>query len=65
MGGIRVAGIAALLAHVGLGLVSLVLFLAAFGWQVDGFLDPAGLVSAGAGWASLLRWGAAADLLGY
>ncbi|MFD1504073.1 hypothetical protein FE374_06795 [Georgenia yuyongxinii] len=58
-------GTVALVVHIGLGLVSLVLFLAAFGWQAEGFLDPSSLVSAGATKAALLRWGAAADLLSY
>ncbi|TRW44904.1 hypothetical protein [Georgenia yuyongxinii] len=62
---LRSAGTAALVVHVGLGLVSLVAFLAAFGWRVETFLDPSALVTEGASRAALLRWGAVADLLSY
>jgi hypothetical protein len=48
-----------------LGTASSVLFLAAFQFRPDWFAEPARLVSGGATSAELLRFAAAADLLGY
>ena len=61
----RRAAIASLLLMLGLGTVSGVLFLLAFQFRVEWFVDPAELVSAGPTSAELLRWGAITDLFSY
>jgi hypothetical protein len=62
---LRTVAVAALVAHIGLGVVSLLLFLAAYQFRSEWFIDPAQLVAAGSASAEFLRWGAAADLLSY
>lgn len=62
---LRTAAIGALALHVGLGTISLLLFLAAFQLRTEWFVDPAQLIGAGPTSAELLRWAAAADLLSY
>jgi hypothetical protein len=62
---LRTAAVGALVAHIGLGVISLLLFLAAYQFRAEWFTDPAQLVAAGTGSAQLLRWAAAADLLSY
>lgn len=57
--------IGAVVITVVLGTISNLLFLAAFQFRVDWFLDPAQLVAGGAGSAELLRWAAITDLLSY
>ncbi|QGF23479.1 hypothetical protein [Raineyella fluvialis] len=63
--GVRAIALAALAVHVVIGLVSSVLFVAAFRFRLDYFLDLASLVDAGPVSAELLRWAATADLLSY
>jgi hypothetical protein len=62
---LRAVALGALGVHLVLGMISLVLFLAAFQFRMDWFADPAQLISAGPTSAELLRWAAAADLLSY
>jgi len=62
---LRAVAIAALALHVGLGLFSDLLFLAAFQFRLDWFADPIQAIGAGSTSAELLRWGAATDLLSY
>jgi len=62
---LRTVALAALAVHVGLGTLSLVLFLAAFQLRTDWFADPAQLVGAGPTSAELLRWAAGVDLVSY
>jgi hypothetical protein len=64
-GGLRAAGIGALIASLGVGLTSSVLFLAAFQFRIDWFLEPARILGAGTTSAELLRWAATLDLVGY
>lgn len=62
---LRRAGIAAVLAFLGLGGVSGVLFLAAFQLRLEWFADPSPMIAAGPASAELLRWASIADLFGY
>lgn len=62
---LRRLAIAALVVHIGLGMVSNLTFLAAFQLRVDWFVEPSGLVAGGPRSAELLRWAATTDLLSY
>lgn len=62
---VRFAAIGALIASLTIGLASNVLFLAAFQFRIDWFLDPGQMVSAGTTSAELLRWASVLDLVGY
>ena len=59
------AGIAALVVSIGAGMTSNLLFLAAFQFRLDMFLEPTLILGSGAISAELLRWAAVLDLLGY
>ncbi|MGI8518050.1 MAG: DUF4386 family protein [Acidimicrobiia bacterium] len=61
----RRAAIVSLLVTLVLGMISNLLFLFAFQFRIEWFLDPAQLVSAGSTSATFLRWAAVADLLSY
>ena len=61
----RFVAIGALIASLTIGLASNVLFLAAFQFRIDWFLDPLKMISAGPLSAELLRWASVLDLLGY
>jgi hypothetical protein len=58
-------GRAALVVALAAGMASNVLFLAAFQFRLDWFLEPARVIGAGDTSAELLRWAAALDLVGY
>lgn len=62
---LRTTAVGALVASIGLGMISNVLFLAAFQFRIDWFLEPAQILGAGATSAELLRWASTLDLLGY
>ena len=62
---LRRTGIGALLVSIIAGMTSNLLFLAAFRFRLDWFLEPTRVLAAGAGSAELLRWAAVLDLLGY
>lgn len=62
---LRVATVVALSAHVALGALSNVLFIAAFQYRPEWFLDPALIVSGGLASADLLKWAALTDLFSY
>jgi hypothetical protein len=62
---LRGATVAALILTVALGVVSDILFLAAFQFRADWFADPALLVAGGSTSAELLKWAALADLFSY
>ena len=62
---LRRAGIAALVVSIGAGMTSNVLFLAAFQFRLDMFLEPTLILGSGASPAELLRWAAVLDLFGY
>lgn len=62
---LRAAAVAALAVFVVLGSVSNLLFLAAFQFRPDWFLEPARLVAGGYSSAVLLRWAALTDLFSY
>jgi hypothetical protein len=62
---LRTAAITALVVTVVLGMISNLLFLWAFEFRVDWFLDPAQLVAAGPESPTLLRWAALTDLFSY
>jgi len=61
----RIATVVALVAHVGLGAASNVLFLAAFQFRPEWFLDPALVISGGTTSAEFLKWAALTDLFSY
>ena len=61
----RTAAIAALIVAIGVGMASNLLFLAAFQFRLDWFLEPTRILGAGAASAELLRWAATLDLVGY
>ncbi len=61
----RTVGIGALIMAIGAGMTSNLLFLAAFQFRVDWFLEPSGLIGGGATSAEFLRWASALDLVGY
>lgn len=62
---LRSVAIAALIVSIGVGMVSNLLFLAAFQFRIDWFLEPTRMLGAGATSAELLRWAATLDLIGY
>lgn len=62
---LRPTAIGALIAAIGLGMISNVLFLAAFQFRLDWFLEPGLVVGAGTTSAELLRWASTLDLIGY
>jgi hypothetical protein len=62
---VRSAAIGALIVSLTLGLTSNVLFLTAFQFRLDWFLDPPAMISAGQPSAELLRWASVLDLFGY
>ncbi len=62
---LRRAGIAALLVSISAGMTSNLLFLAAFQFRLDWFLEPTLILGSGATSAELLRWAAVLDLFGY
>jgi hypothetical protein len=62
---LRRTGIAALVVSLSAGMISNLLFLAAFQFRLDMFLDPTLVLGAGAASAELLRWAAVLDLFGY
>ena len=59
------AGIGALVISISAGMMSNLLFLAAFQFRLDRFLEPTLIVASGAIPAELLRWAAVLDLFGY
>jgi len=61
----RRAALVSLAVTLVLGMTSNVLFLFAFQFRIEWFLDPAQLVSAGSTSATFLRWAAVTDLLSY
>ena len=61
----RTAGIAALSVSLAFGMTSNLLFLAAFQFRPDWFLEPTRVLGAGATSAELLRWAAVLDMVGY
>ncbi|MBW3613558.1 MAG: hypothetical protein KY392_06840, partial [Chloroflexi bacterium] len=64
-GELRTVGIAALLVSLSVGLISNVVFFAAFDFRMDWFREPTRLLGAGSDAAELLRWAAVLDLIGY
>ena len=62
---LRRAGIGALVVSISAGMTSNLLFLAAFQFRLDRFLDPTLILGSGATPAELLRWAAVLDLFGY
>ena len=62
---LRRAGIAALVVSISAGMTSNLLFLAAFQFRLDMFLEPTLILGSGAISAELLRWAAVLDLFGY
>jgi hypothetical protein len=62
---LRRTGIAALLVSLSAGMISNLLFLAAFQFRLDMFLEPTLILGSGATSAELLRWAAVLDLFGY
>ena len=62
---LRRAAIGALVLTVALGMISNLLFLWAFEFRLDWFIDPARLVGAGPMSPALLRWAALTDLFSY
>jgi hypothetical protein len=61
---LRRAGIGALLVSISAGMTSNLLFLAAFQFRLDVFLEPTLILASGGTSAALLRWAAVLDLLG-
>ena len=62
---IRTTAIAALIVAIGVGMTSNLLFLAAFQFRTDWFLEPTRVLGAGSTSAELLRWASTLDLIGY
>lgn len=62
---LRIAAVSALIVTVVLGMISNLLFLWAFEFRIDWFLDPARLLAAGPATPTLLRWAALTDLFSY
>jgi hypothetical protein len=62
---VRRAGIAALVASIGAGMASNVMFLAAFQFRLDMFLEPMLILGSSAIPTELFRWAAVLDLFGY
>jgi hypothetical protein len=61
----RTAGIAALSVALIVGMLSNLLFLAAFQFRLDWFREPTRVLEGGAASAELLRWASVLDLIGY
>ena len=61
----RTAGIAALSVSLVVGMLSNLLFLAAFQFRLDWFRQPTRVLAGGATSAELLRWASVLDLIGY
>ena len=62
---LRRTGIAALVVSLSTEMISNLLFLAAFQFRLDMFLEPTLILGSGATSAELLRWAAVLDLFGY
>ena len=62
---LRRTGIAALVVSLSAGMTSNLLFLAAFQFRLDMFLEPTLILGSAATSAELLRWAAVLDLFGY
>ena len=62
---LRRAGIGALVVSISAGMTSNLLFLAAFQFRLDRFLEPTLILGSGAIPAELLRWASVLDLFGY
>ena len=62
---LRRAGIGAVAVSISAGMTSNLLFLAAFQFPLDRFLEPTLILGSGATSAELLRWAAVLDLFGY
>jgi hypothetical protein len=62
---LRRAGVAALVVSISAGMTSNLLFLAAFQFRLDMFLEPTLILGSDAISAELLRWAAVLDLIGY
>lgn len=62
---LRQVAIGALIASLTVGIASDLLFLAAFQFRIDWFLEPSGILGAGATSGALLRWASVLDLIGY
>jgi hypothetical protein len=62
---LRRTGIAALVVSISAGMTSNVLFLAAFQFRLDMFLEPTLILASSAIPAELLRWASVLDLFGY
>jgi hypothetical protein len=62
---LRRAGIGALVVSISAGMTSNLLFLAAFQFRLDMFLEPMLIIGSGTSPAELLRWAAVLDLFGY
>ncbi|MBA2633260.1 MAG: hypothetical protein H0U86_09730 [Chloroflexi bacterium] len=62
---LRSAGIGALIVSLVAGMTSNLLFLAAFQFRTDWFLEPTRILAAGPTSAKLLRWASVLDLVGY
>ena len=62
---LRRTGIAALVVSISAGMISNLLFLAAFQFRLDRFLEPTLILASGVTSAELLRWAAVLDLFGY
>jgi hypothetical protein len=62
---LRRTGIGALVVSLSAGMISDLLFLAAFQFRLDRFLEPTLIIAAGAIPTELLRWAAVLDLFGY
>lgn len=63
--GLRRLALASAILLAALGMVSNLLFAAAFQFRIDWFLDPALAIAGGESSAVLLRWAAVTDLLSY
>jgi len=61
---LRRTGIAALVVSLSAGMISNLLFLAAFQFRLDMFLEPTQVLGSGATSAVLLRWAAVLDRFG-
>lgn len=62
---VRSVAIGALIVSLTVGSASNLLFLAAFEFRLDWFLEPTKLIIAGGASAELLRWASVLDLIGY
>jgi hypothetical protein len=61
---LRRTGIAALVVSLSAGMISNLLFLAAFQFRLDRFLEPTLILASGAASAELVRWAAVLDTFG-